>query len=87
MPGYPRHTEHLTVGYAAGCRIPAGSDWLTVWGSAFEDRVVFPTAEAAKVRAEAIIDTVSAPAQEQYPTVVAKVHRVGGTYFKIVEES
>lgn len=66
--------RHLAEGYAAGVQ-EAGSEWLTVWGSAYDSRLVFPTAGEAEGRAEQIRAKQGAELEAKYPTVVRRVRR------------
>lgn len=52
--GEPLARGHLMEGYAAGSTDEG--QWLTVWGSAYKNEVVFGTAEAAEVRADWLRD-------------------------------
>jgi hypothetical protein len=74
-------------GYAAGSTDEGR--WLTVWGSAYKNEVIFATAEAAEVRAKWLRSRAHESTRDS--VVVRPVSRfshggvaLGGTAFRIV---
>ncbi|WP_280311158.1 hypothetical protein [Nocardia abscessus] len=76
----PTHNRFLAEGYAAGV-VGRSGEWLSVHSSRLSSRLVFPTPEAAEVRAAWLRERM--PASEQI--TVRKVRRVQQTYFKILD--
>lgn len=68
------------TGWAVGTT--DGGEWLTIIGSAYESRLVFPTHEAAAARREALLPRWIE--HDRHRIIVARVERLGGGYNRIL---
>lgn len=76
----PIADRYRKIGWAVGTT--DGGEWLTIIGSAYESRLVFPTQAGAESRAavlrERFVDT------QRHRVIVAYVERLGGLYNRIL---
>jgi hypothetical protein len=72
---------YLREGYAAGS---GEGEWLTVWGSAYDDRLVFATAPEAEARA--LFLRAHTVEKYQDSIVVRRVRRTDLGWYRIVTD-
>lgn len=70
----------MDIGYAAGTT--DSGQWLTVWGSAHRDDLIYPTQAEAEARAD-VLRAGSVPAQAAR-VIVCKVENLSGIYVRIL---